>query len=471
MRLFGLEFSVRRAGGKAQAPAVAVGMPTSSHFGGVLGYGSGIKDSTAYDDIDKIVRSMPFVDTGLRKYCRLCGGFSVRSKDPRTQDTLNSWLGHATENGSPMPQEVVLVDWVQRGFESWLARHLRSMLTYGKACGEVVLDGAGRDVYQLVNLASRSVALQYDEGTLVYGQKDNLGHINWFENQDLFLYNINGPEGDDPHGVSLLRSAPWLSNIFLTIENATRQLWQRNGAPPQLLDLQLPDPNPGEVINNAVATNIEGLIRSAWKAAQLDRFQADGIRDFTMVHHGTFAAKTIGADLKELNLETAFRAMAEQIVSGIELPPFMLGIQWSTTERLSQQQADAIISCVEAVRREVEPDCLHVCELKRDLLGLRGDLEAVWQDVSLQDRVEQAKADQMEAQAEKIMHDLAVDRWRQGFITQEDAARMDMGEEWEGDIATVLAAPVSATPAPAFGGAMSAGGNGKALAARFANYP
>lgn len=474
MRLFGYDLSLRRSGEKQQAPVVAVGLPASAHFAGVLGYGFAIKDQTPYDDIDKIVRSMPFVDTGLRKYCRLCGGFKVRSKDQRTQDTLNRWLGHPTENGSPSPEEVVLVDWVQRGFESWLMRHLRSMFVYGKAMGEVVLDGTGRDLYQLVNLTSKSVALRYEDGKLVYGQKDALGWYRWFERQDLFAYNVNGPEGDDPHGTSLLRSAPWLSNIALTMENALRQLWQRHGAPAQLLDLQLPDLKPGENINDEVGTKIEASLRSAFKAAALDRFQADGVRDFTTVHHGTLTNKSIGADLHELAFTEPFRAMTEQIIAGIELPPFMLGIQWSTTERLSQQQADAILSCVNSVRAEVEPDCLRICQIKANLNGLRGDIEADWAEVSLQDRVERARAKMIESQADKTRHDLAVDRWRQGFITQEQAAEESLGEDFEGGVATVLESPVVANPAPAFGvGALSAGGNGngKTRAERFATYP
>lgn len=439
MRFLGLEWSIRKASKAHQTVSVAFGQPASSHFGGFLGYGSQIKDQTEYAQIDKIIKAMPFVDVGLRKYVRLCGGFSVSSEDERTADEINKWL-----------KDEVVVDWVQVGFEAWLSRHLRSMFTYGKAIGEVVLDGAGTDIFQLVNLPSRTICLKYENGMLIFGQKDSLGRIIWFEHQEFFQYNVNAPEGNDPHGVSLLRSSPWLSEILLVIENATRQLWQRLGAPPQHIDLKLPDPVPGENIAPDLAELIESQIRAAWKAALMDRFQHNGLQDFTTVHHGDMEISTVGSDMTALGFQEPFRAMTEQVVAGIELPPFMLGIQWATTERLSQQQADGIISCVGAVRDEVEPDCLVICNRKRDLLGLRGELKAVWEEVSLQDRVEQAKADQLEAAAANKRHMTAVDQWRQGFISQEAAAEASLGEAWTGEVAEEHAAPVA--PPPTGGG-------------------
>lgn len=471
MRVFGYDLSLRKARTDAPTVSVAVGQPATAHFGGVLGYGSQIKDQTPYDDIDKIVKAIPYVDVGLRKYCRLCGGFRVRSEDQRAQDQINRWLGHPDENGAPKADEVVSVDWVQRGAESFLMRHLRSMFQYGKGLGEIALDGSGRDVWQLLNVPSRSVCLRFEGGNLEYGQKNSLGFVRWFDRQDLFLYNVNDPEGDDPHGTSMLRSAPWLANIALSIENAVRQLWQRLGAPPQVIDLKLPESTIGMSDDRVAA--IESLIRSAWKKAALDRFQGDGIRDFTSAHHGDLSVKTVGSDVHELNLQESLRAIMEQVAATTELPPFMLGIQWATTERLSDNQADAIAESVEATRYEVQPDLLHMCEVYAELKGLQADsLSPDWSDVSLKNRKDQAQADYMEAQAESVRHRTAVDQWRQGFINQAQAAEASIGDEWNGDLATELEAPVS--PPPAGGAAaLSYNGNGNGKAQRqasFANY-
>ena len=44
------------------------------------------------------------------------------------------------------------------------------------------------------------------------------------------------------------------------------------------------------------------------------------------------------------------------------IPPFLLGLSWSSTERMSAQQADLLTSEITALRRTLEPAVERICE-------------------------------------------------------------------------------------------------------------
>ena len=83
------------------------------------------------------------------------------------------------------------------------------------------------------------------------------------------------------------------------------------------------------------------------------------------------------------------------------LPPFLLGLSWSTTERMSTQQADILTSELWALRRTVEPVVRKICKTFLALEGLDDRVEIAWNDISLQDITEEAKAELYAAQAAK----------------------------------------------------------------------
>ena len=80
----------------------------------------------------------------------------------------------------------------------------------------------------------------------------------------------------------------------------------------------------------------------------------------------------------------------------------MLGLSWSATERMSKQQADLLTSELWAIRRSVQPVLERICALWLQLHGYGCSAEIVWDEISLQDLVEQAHAELYRAQAKKI---------------------------------------------------------------------
>ena len=139
-------------------------------------------------------------------------------------------------------------------------------------------------------------------------------------------------------------------------------------------------------------------VAQEWSRAMEDA-KSGTVRDFVAV--GDVQIKVIGGDAPILDSQVPVRQILEQLVAKTGLPPFLLGLNWSTTERMSTQQADILTSELWALRRTVEPVLRKVCKTYLALEGLDDRVEIEWNDISLQDITEEARAELYKAQAMK----------------------------------------------------------------------
>ena len=89
-------------------------------------------------------------------------------------------------------------------------------------------------------------------------------------------------------------------------------------------------------------------IAREWSAA-MEAGRDGRVRDFVAV--GDVDIKVIGADNQVLDSEVPVRQILEQLIARTGIPPFLLGLSWSSTERMSAQQADLLTSEITAIRR------------------------------------------------------------------------------------------------------------------------
>ena len=155
---------------------------------------------------------------------------------------------------------------------------------------------------------------------------------------------------------------------------------------------------PGED-EGAFAQERCGQLATEWTAA-MQQTRAGSVRDFVAV--GDVDIKVIGADGPVLDSQVPVRQILEQLVARTGIPPFMLGLSWSSTERMSAQQADMLTSEITAIRRSLEPILCRVAELWLRLHGYDDRVEILWDDINLQDIVEEAKAGLYRAQAQQL---------------------------------------------------------------------
>ena len=124
------------------------------------------------------------------------------------------------------------------------------------------------------------------------------------------------------------------------------------------------------------------------------------MRDFVAV--GDVEIKVIGAESSIPDCQAPVRLLVEQLISQTGIPPFLLGLNWAATERMSSQQADIMTSEIAAIRRSLEPVVQRICELWLRLRGFDDRVTVDWLDVNLQDEETQAKAALYRAQARAI---------------------------------------------------------------------
>jgi len=448
--------------GRRAVPASAA-VIQGSHGAQLLDIGNGLPTTVKFAVIDKMVKNIPFLDVGLRKFTRMSGGFGVKADNDRLQELMDGWLGCSYVPGI----EDLNVCGVQRGLQAFHARHCRDMLQYGIALSEIALSGSGKDIDSVWPIPSAEIRCRKTaDGRREFGQQRMGGfETTWFERQDLLLFDAANPRGDDWNGRPLIESCQWVADTLLTIEQAIKQMWWRHGAPSFAIwaeiDPEHADGAPGQD-GQGMTDQITGAIRGEWTKGLKDRWENEGIRDFVFAGSVKLHFQAIGADVKELSFEIPFRSLMEQVIATIELAPFMLGVSWATTERMSQHQADAIMACVEDVRRELEPDYMHLCELKQQLIGVKGRFEPAWEGVTLRDETETSRARLANAQAARFEQQVALELWRQGVIDQEGYAEAQGFEE------VVNPQDQPAAALPAFQAAQTLAARGQAA---FASYP
>ena len=326
-------------------------------------------------------QAIPVLDAAIGKLVRLSGGFCVRCADPGAQKRLEAFL-------KTMP-----AGYGQVGIDSFLSGYVDSLLTYGRAVGEIVLSGsrvAGvcwGDV-TLLEVCQGSSALEVE----LWGP-DEKGLLRPLPYQHLLLFTALNPEPGSPYGVSIFRGMPFLADILLKIYTTLGVNWERAG------NVRYSVICKGEEnLDPATAQERGKQVAAEWARAMEDSKNGT-VRDFVAV--GDVQIKVIGGEAPILDSQVPVRQILEQLVAKTGLPPFLLGLNWSTTERMSTQQADILTSEIWALRRTVEPAVRKICHLFLACEGLDDRVEIDWNDISLQDITQEAQAGLYQAQAEK----------------------------------------------------------------------
>jgi hypothetical protein len=333
-------------------------------------------------DLYRAIReAVPVVDAAIVKLIRLCGGVSVLCRDEKAQEGMDRFL-RAVPTGRG-----------QRGIQSFLDCYLDSMLTCGRAVGEIVPTKGGGDIAALLcgNVRRLEIKEGADPLDCTLCVRDGDGTVRELPRQELLLFTPFQPETDSPYGVSLLRSMPFLTEILLKIYTAIGMNWERMG------NVRFAVVCKGD--QDGLAAQRCQTVAKEWSEA-MQQSRNGAVRDF--VAAGDVEIKVIGADGQVLDSEAPVRQILEQLVAKTGIPPFLLGLSWSSTERMSSQQADIMTSEITAIRRSLEPVVERVCQLWLRMRGYDSAMKVVWDDINLQDEVDEAKAALYRAQAKAL---------------------------------------------------------------------
>ena len=332
---------------------------------------------------DEVRTKIPVIDAAIGKIIRLTGEFHVNCGDKRLQPYLDRFV------------KDVPVGLTGVSLGSFLEGYLDSLLTYGKAAGEILVDEKNGEIVGLLTADPTDVHVCEGENPVdrqYYIIKD--GRELKVSHPERILFTALNPSPRYPEGVSVLRGVPVFSDILEEIYSCIGKNFQRVG-------------NVRYSVTYKPQTEND-MARSRERAEAIAREWADGmesaangvVKDFIAV--GDVDIKVIGAENPLLDTQIPVRQLLEQVLSKLSIPPFLLGLNWSSTERMSAQQVDILTSELEYYRRLLNPVIRKVAKTYLSLQGCEADVEIEWDNINLQDESELAKARLYNAQAHAL---------------------------------------------------------------------
>jgi len=328
---------------------------------------------------DRLRFAVPVIDAAIMKIIRLTGGFRVICSDPEVQGELDRFL------------ENVPVGISGRSIGCFADNFLDSMLTYGSAVGEIVKDSENQRIagLWLGDVSAVRVSAGDTPFARSYTVRSADGTSKKVAHPENILY------GSLTGGKSLLRGLPALSSILLRIYECIGQNYDRAG-------------NVRYAVTYKPQSGTDDFVWSRERAQQIASEWADGmnsakygqVKDFVAV--GDVDIKVIGADNKFFDTNVPVRQILEQLIAKLSIPPFLLGLNWSSTERMSSQQADILTSELEYYRRQLSPVICGVAGAFLASIGSDADCRVEWDNINLQDETALAEARLRNAQAREI---------------------------------------------------------------------
>jgi len=325
---------------------------------------------------------VPIIDAAVMRLVRLLGGFKLRVES-----------GEIAEKRLCEFLSMIPVGGTQRGISAFVGGYFEQLLTYGTALGELVLREDGQPA-ALWNAPLEGITLRRAKNGLdveiCTGEPDKLKAAPWPE---LLFYSVLSPSPGALTGNSLLKGLPFVSAVLLQILDTLGANWERLGNVRFAVTYH-PGSDPNEQARAGERTK---LLAREWENAMR---QGAGVRDF--VAAGDVRIAVIGADAPMPDCQVPVRQLLEQIVAKTGLPPFLLGLTWSSTERMSSVQADLLTSELESYRRVLTPVILRAARTILRIWGEDPRCSVEWDDITLTDEVELARARLLRAQADQL---------------------------------------------------------------------
>ena len=393
------------------AVAVLSGRPAYALGAGVGGTSQILGVNTSHALLGQFYQAIPVLRRAVGILAGLVGAPEYRTGSDTLDADLLTW-----SRGIPFGR-------IGMGLSAWLADHIAQALVYGYAVGEVEI-ARPRGFAALWSYHSATCAFRVDQsGQCQIVQRGRMAQ-EVLLNPQTMVSTTYDPVGSDPRGQSLFLCVPTAAQLWMDMLYAYRSTWRRCGIATFHVNWQ-----PGDSFDDptgAVGSEVRQSLQDSWSNAMKSQ-AVDGV-PYDFFSTGAVTVEPVGAKTAIMDLQPAKRAIVEELVTATGIPPWMLGYTWSTTERLSQQQADMLVSFVEAIRRSSENALLKIGSLRERLQGRSTELAIAWPDVTLQDRTEQAVAAKGEAEAAESRERYATALWKSGVWNQGDYAEHLTGQ-------------------------------------------
>lgn len=314
----------------------------------------------------ELLRSrVPIIGAAIGRLVNLTVGFTVNCPDPAVKERFDSILA-----GLPQGSGSV-------GLRSFICRYFDELLTTGTAVGEIVPSPKGVGLWLV---PAGDVVLRRPDGDPCRTEFIRAADMTPVSRPELMFMTALSPAAGEIRGRPLTEGLAEYCGTLGTIFEMIEKNRRRTGNVRYCVSCGA-DESGGESAESLARTLAEG-----WSQAM----SSDTVRDFICV--GDVKVSTIGADSKEPDVEAPVRQLLEQIVAKTGVPPFLLGLSWSTTERMASLQTDLLTTELENYRTLLTPVIEKIAAFVLRFLGSSAVPEVVWDEITLQDRLSEAKA-------------------------------------------------------------------------------
>lgn len=373
---------------KPETPAVVQTAPvctTNEHPFRILNQYDSYKNSihNQWKLYKTLKEAVPIIDAAISKIIRLTGEFKIECEDQDVQEGISKFISTVRVNSCGM------------GANSFVLGYLNQLLTYGTAVGEIVINSIGDGIEALYNAPLENLELRVESNPLdlkIY-KKNKSGDASEIKYPELVLVSSLNPDPGCVYGNSIMKGLPFVSNILLKIYNSVGINWDRIGNIRFAVTYKP---------SNDAGDRAYSRERASQIAAEWSKAMKSGGHPSDFIAVGDVGIKVIGADNQILDSQVPVKHMLEQIVSKLSIPPFLLGLNWSTTETMSTQQAEILGNELEAYRRLLNPIITKICDIWCRLNGVEPNYKINWNTIDLKDQLQIATTRLTNAQAEEI---------------------------------------------------------------------
>lgn len=378
------------------------------------------------DFYEALREGIPIIDAGIRHLISLNGTIEIIGDNPKIVKALEDFAMNVPVNDT------------QKGIQAFLENSSNETFEQGFSLSEMIATKDMKDIAGLRVADSKHIVYRRNaEGRAepwyrypgnmpvrVYSNPQSLPQqiLTASYNQSLYISGINeiklnpanllhfsiDNENTNPYGVSKLRSMEFVSKILMTMENSLLNVWERFGDPSYHIHYKTSsrDGDTVETRRQKLATDFNTAITSK-RAGKSADFVTATDKDSDIV------IKIIGSDGQELDMEIPVRHVLEQIVSKFGLPSWMLGLYWSTTERMSILEMESALQDAEVRQTIMLPEYVRLFSIFLTLRGFKwnsittdpekpGDWGMRFVTPNLRNRETLSRANFLDAQAEMV---------------------------------------------------------------------
>jgi hypothetical protein len=234
-----------------------------------------------------------------------------------------------------------------QGFNTWWGDMFGSADETGMGVGEIVLTENLKDIYHLKNCKTEDFAYIKDEqtGGLVLGVKEALtNRMIALQSPELVPVVTLDTRDGDPYGVPVLWGLPFVGQVFLRIEKAWDNAAWRWAEPSMAVIVTGGEEQKGEAGAKTTKHIADAIISQIAEVMKKKRIGQTGDIAGGVPYGGKVEIKMLGEGAVIDVMEYPTKTLAEQLVSVTGIPPHLLGLSWSTTERMSSEQNDILVS-------------------------------------------------------------------------------------------------------------------------------